>query len=170
MRRAGGWPAPSSGCGSAATALVGVLPDRPDRSQAAAKELLGEDFGGFVVSDRYAGYHFLDVLQQQFAGLTRFASWSSSPSARALPASSAQTRDGRTRSDRTSTTATSRSEHTLRLAARESSPRCESASRTLLSRATRGRHEKTANFCAGLLEEYEALWTFCEVPDIPLDQ
>ena len=49
----------------AANALVACFRIDPTRSQAAAKELLGEEFGGFVVSDRYAGYHFLDVLQQQ---------------------------------------------------------------------------------------------------------
>jgi hypothetical protein len=40
----------------------------------------------------------------------------------------------------------------------------------LLEQGARGRHVKTANFCAGLLEEYEALWTFCDVEgiDIPL--
>ena len=43
----------------------GVLPDRPVPLQAAAKELLGEDFGSFIITDRYAGYHWLDVLQQQ---------------------------------------------------------------------------------------------------------
>ncbi len=30
-------------------------------------------------------------------------------------------------------------------------------------------HTKTANFAAGLLEEYEALWTFCDVPDLAID-
>ena len=49
----------------AASALLACYRIDPSRSQAAAKALLGEDFGGFVVTDRYAGYHFLDVLQQQ---------------------------------------------------------------------------------------------------------
>ena len=49
----------------AASALVACFRIDPTRTQRAAKELLGEEFGGFVVSDRYAGYHFLDVLQQQ---------------------------------------------------------------------------------------------------------
>src|ERR1035437_7921713 len=49
----------------AANALVACFRIDPTRRQAAAKELLGEEFGGLVVSDRYAGYHFLDVLQQQ---------------------------------------------------------------------------------------------------------
>ena len=47
----------------AASALAACYRIDPHRSQAAAKELLGEDFGGFVISDRYAGYHFLDILQ-----------------------------------------------------------------------------------------------------------
>jgi transposase len=35
-----------------------------------------------------------------------------------------------------------------------------------LQRGVRGRHLKTRRFCAGLLDEYDALWTFCEVPGI----
>ena len=38
--------------------------------------------------------------------------------------------------------------------------------RTLLEKGARSRHRKTANLCAGLLCEYEALWTFCEAPGI----
>ena len=38
--------------------------------------------------------------------------------------------------------------------------------RQLLEQGTRGRHEKTANFCQGLLDEFDALWTFCEVDNI----
>lgn len=37
----------------------------PSRSQKAARALLGEDFGSLIITDRYAGYHWLDVLQQQ---------------------------------------------------------------------------------------------------------
>ena len=36
----------------------------------------------------------------------------------------------------------------------------------LLHEGARSRHPKTASFCAGLLDEYEALWTFGEVPDV----
>ena len=49
----------------AASALVACFRIDPTRSQKAAKALLGDEFGGFVISDRYTGYHFLDVLQQQ---------------------------------------------------------------------------------------------------------
>jgi len=49
----------------AASAFFACYRIDPSRSQRAAKQLIGEDFGGFVITDRYAGYHFLDVLQQQ---------------------------------------------------------------------------------------------------------
>ncbi|MBA3371260.1 MAG: transposase [Thermoleophilaceae bacterium] len=49
----------------AASALHACYRVDPSRSKAAAKELLGEDFGGFVVSDRYAGHHLLELLHQQ---------------------------------------------------------------------------------------------------------
>jgi transposase len=82
----------------AASALVACYRIDPSRSQAAAKALLGEDFGGFVISDRYAGYHFLDVVQQQLCwchyaelGIRAMSSASSSrsPSARAPPGGAA---------------------------------------------------------------------------------
>ncbi len=38
----------------------------------------------------------------------------------------------------------------------------------LLEQGARGQHEKTANFCSGLLGEYDALWTFCDVQDIEI--
>jgi transposase len=62
----------------AASALYACYRIDPSRSQRAAKDLLGEDFGGFVICDRYAGYHFLDVLQQQLC-------WSHYPDLRVMP-------------------------------------------------------------------------------------
>ena len=41
--------------------------------------------------------------------------------------------------------------------------------RGLLEHCAAGRHTRTANFAAGLLEEYEALWTFCDVPELRID-
>ena len=49
----------------AASSLMACYRIDPSRSQMAAKALLGEDFGSFIITDRYAGYHWLDVLQQQ---------------------------------------------------------------------------------------------------------
>ena len=42
--------------------------------------------------------------------------------------------------------------------------------KVLLEACAAGRHTRTANFAAGLLEEYEALWTFfCDVRDLQID-
>ena len=38
--------------------------------------------------------------------------------------------------------------------------------KTLLEQGVGGRHLKTRRFCAGLLDEYDALWTFCDVEGI----
>ncbi len=38
----------------------------------------------------------------------------------------------------------------------------------LLEHGARGRHQRTKNFCTGLLEEYDALWTFCDVQDLEI--
>jgi hypothetical protein len=48
------------------------------------------------------------------------------------------------------------------------SERCASSLQTLLHKRARGRDQKTANFCAGLLEEHNALWAFCEVRDLQI--
>ena len=149
----------------AASALMACYRIDPSRSQAAAKELLGEDFGSFIITDRYAGYHWLDVLQQQLCwchAIRQFVSLSE--------------RDG----------APGRLGHQLLKAAREVigchreylqdshdlawlhtrlAPHREQI-QTLLQTGVRGRHLKTRRFCAGLLDEYDALWTFCEVEGI----
>jgi transposase len=151
-----------------AAALVACYRIDPARSQRAAKALLGEDFGGFVVSDRYAGYHWLDVLQQQlcWAHVIRQLTEISE-------------RGG----------ACGRLGHALVEAAREVIARhraylehdhelawlqaglgpLRERIRALLAKGARTRHAKTANFCAGLLDEYDALWTFCAIPDLEIE-
>jgi transposase len=151
----------------ATTALAACYRIDPTRSQAAAKELLGEEFGGFVISDRYVGYHWLDVLQQQLC----WAHW-----IRSLVALSE--RSG----------APGKLGNRLLLAAREAirthrryleedrdlvwlreqlTPLREQI-HTLLEQGQRGRDQKTANYCGGLLAEYDALWSFCDVEDLRL--
>jgi hypothetical protein len=43
-----------------------------------------------------------------------------------------------------------------------------SASRSCSSKALAGGTRRPRNFCAGLLDEYDALWTFCGVEDIEI--
>lgn len=49
----------------AATATVAVFIIRDNRGGAVARELLGESFEGLLVSDRYAGYNFVDSERRQ---------------------------------------------------------------------------------------------------------
>lgn len=148
----------------AASALCACYRIDPHRSRAAAKELLGEDFGALLISDRYAAYRFLDVLQQQicYAHLIRqVTEISQTPGAagklggkllRALRKVIAIHRahleeDG----------------DLGRLKARLAPLR--SQIKQLLTEGSAGTHQRTARFCAGLISEYEALWTFCDVMD-----
>jgi transposase len=149
----------------AASALAACYRIDPRRSQQAAKKLLGEDFGSFAITDRYVGYHWLDVLQQQlcWAHLTRqlidLSERAGAPgklgrkllaAARAVIARHrAYLQDG----------------HDLAWLERELRPLREQI-QGLLGQGAHGRHAKTRNFCAGVLDEYPALWTFCEVPGI----
>lgn len=49
----------------AVTSFVSVFIIRFTRGQEAAKELLGECFGGFLVTDRWGGYNWVNKLQRQ---------------------------------------------------------------------------------------------------------
>jgi transposase len=114
----------------------------PSRSQQAAKALLGEDFASCIITDRYAGYHWLDVLQQQLCCAHLICQVTEISAPTAPPA-------------RTATTS-----HAGRVAA------AAQALQALLKQGPRGRHHKTSRLAAGLLSEFDARWTFCEVPGI----
>lgn len=149
----------------AASTLMACYRIDPHRSQAAAKELLGEDFGSFIITDRYAGYHWLDVLQQQLCwchairqlvGLSerdgapgRLGAKLLLDARQVIHSHREYLQDG----------------HELSWLQAQLRPSRERI-KALLEQGVRGRDQKTRNFCAGLLEEYDALWTFCEVPGI----
>jgi transposase len=149
----------------AASALIACYRIDPSRSQKAAKELLGEDFDGFLISDRYAGYHFLDVLQQQlcWAHVTRQVVEVSERAG--APGKLGQKLLEVAREVFAIHRAYLEGEHDLPWLERELAPLRDHIP-TLLEQGARGRHTKTANFCAGLLEEYDALWLFCEAPGV----
>lgn len=148
-----------------ASALHACYRIDPSRSQRAAKELLGEDFGGFVITDRYAGYHFLDVLQQQLCWahvIRQLVEISERPGAagklgRALVNAAREVIAAHRRY-------LEQGRGLAWLQAQLAPLRAQV--KALLEKGANGRHTRTARFCAGLLDEYEALWTFCEAPDI----
>lgn len=146
----------------AASSLVACYRIDPSRSQAAAKELLGEDFGGIAITDRYAGYHFLDVLQQQLCWChvkRQLVEISQRPGA---PGRLGAALAGAASEVFAAHRAYLQGGHELAWLHSQLQPLRERIE-GLLRKGARSRHAKTANFCAGLLEEYEALWTFCEV-------
>jgi transposase len=152
----------------AASALVACFRIDPTRSQAAAKELLGEEFGGFVVSDRYAGYHFLDVLQQQLCWCHVIR--------QLVEVSQRSGATGRRGTQLVKLARQVIATHRAFLAeghdadwlSDQLTP-LRAQIQVLLEQCAAGYHTRTANFAAGLLEEYEALWTFCDVPDLNID-
>jgi transposase len=151
----------------ASTALAACYRIDATRSQAAAKELLGEEFGGILISDRYAGYHFLDVLQQQLCWshvLRQLVEISQHDGAagrlgvkllaagrRVIHTHHQYVQDG----------------HDLSWLRAQLKPLRDEIEQ-LLEKGVRGHHQRTSNFCTGLLAEFDALWTFCDVQDMQI--
>lgn len=148
----------------AASALVACFKIDPTRSQAAAKALIGADFGGFVISDRYAGYHFLDVLQQQLCWCHVIRQF--------VEVSQRSGPPGRRGVQLVKLSKKVLAVHRAFLSEDHDAAWLESQLaplrariKGLLEQCARGRHIRTANFAAGLLSEYDALWTFCDVAE-----
>jgi transposase len=151
----------------ASSALAACFRIDPTRSQAAAKELLGEEFGGFVVSDRYTGYHWLDVLQQQLCWCHVIRQLVEVSERQHAPGKLGRKLVKAAREVIKIHRRYLQEDHDLDWLRVELQPLRERI-QELLEQGARGRHQRTANFCAGLLEEYDALWTFCDVQDIAI--
>ena len=158
---------------TATTAALVCYRIDPRRTQEAAKRLLGENFGGFLISDRYVGYHWLDVLQQQLCWahaarqLTELSERDGAPGklgSKLLALAGDIFRIHREHAPRLADA--DHPEHPALLALREQLNPLRASFKALLEQGTRSRHGKTARFCAGLLEEEPALWTFTEIPGI----
>ncbi len=151
----------------ATTALAACYRIDPHRSQAAAKELLGEEFGGFVICDRYVGYHWLDVLQQQLCWAHAIRQLVAVSERGGAPGKLGRKLLAAARAVINAHRRYLEEDQDLDWLREQLSPWREQI-QTLLETGARGRDQKTANFCAGLLEEYDALWTFCDVQDLQI--
>ena len=151
----------------ATTALAACYRIDPHRSQAAAKELLGEEFGGFVICDRYVGYHWLDVLQQQLCWAHAIRQLVALSERQGAPGKLGRKLLDAAREVIKTHRRYLQDDHDLDWLRAQLAPLREQI-QTLLEKGARGRDQKTANFCAGLLAEYDALWTFCDVQDLQI--
>jgi transposase len=152
----------------AASSLVACFRIDPARSQRAAKALLGEEFGGFVISDRYTGYHFLDVLQQQLCWCHVIRQLVEVSQRTGVAGRRGTQLVGLAREVIAVHREFLADSHDADWLSGKLAPR-RAQIRALLEQCAAGDHTKTANFAAGLLEEYDALWTFCDVPDLQID-
>ena len=136
------------------------------RDRDATRALLGDDPEGVIVSDRYAVYLYIDATKRQLclAHLLRdFVALGERAGApgrlgRQLKRCLADTfkilnQSGRDRAD-------------LSVLAADLAP-CRQRLQELLQQGARGRDKQTARFCEGLLERYDALWTFTRIAGVP---
>ena len=149
---------------AAVDAALFQIATRRDRD--ATRALLGDDPGGVIVSDRYSVYLYIDASKRQLclAHLLRdFVALGERAGApgrlgRKLERCLADafkilSQPGRDREDLTALQADLAS--------------CRQQLQTLLEQGSRGHDQRTARFCAGLLERYDALWTFTRVVGVP---
>lgn len=151
----------------AASSLLACYRIDPSRSQRAAKDLLGADFGAIAVTDRYRGYLWLDVLQQQLCWahvIRQLRSLSERGGApgrlgtKLLQAAGAIFAAHRRYSE---------GGGDLDVLKRQLKP-VRAQIEGLLVQGARCRDKRTSTFCRGLLDDWDALWTFCEIEGIPL--
>ena len=159
------WPGARRWAWLASTEQIAVYHLTDSRAARVAKLLLGEDFKGILVSDRYGGYGWIDPAQRQ-------ACWSH------------LLRDFQVLADRSGRTAK------LGRALKQTASQILAAHRAhqtdgrlvawnepelvdlhdrlmdLLEQGTRMRDQKTSRFCAGLLDLWPALWNFTETPGV----
>lgn len=151
----------------ASSSLAACYRIDPSRSQKAAKELLGADFGAIAVTDRYKGYYWLDVLQQQMCWahiIRQFQALSERGGApgrfgkKLLRAAGEIFNYHREYLE---------GEKDLDWLKEKLSPTRKRLNDLLIA-GTRSRDKKSASFCRGLLADWDALWTFCEIENVPL--
>jgi transposase len=152
----------------AATSLVACYRIDPSRSQKAAKALIGEDFGGFAITDRYAGYHFLEVLQQQLCWAHVIRQLIEVSERKGPAGAFGKDLVNLARSVIAAHRQFLCEEHDPQWLAEALAPLRRRIQERLKDCTTCG-HQRTERFARGLLEEYAALWTFAEHTHLQID-
>ncbi len=149
----------------AVTSLVSVFMIRCSRGQAVAKELLGEAFGGYLVSDRWGGYNWVALAQRALCWAHLIRDFKKVEDRGGVSAEIGSKlleyvqkmfhlwhlfTDGEL----------SRSELQLKMKP------IRKAIEELLAKGTTCGHAKTQRTCKRILKVKQALWTFIDVPGI----
>lgn len=159
------WPGKRRWAWHAGTDQIAVYHLTHTRAAEVAKRLLGEDFDGILVSDRYGAYNWLDPTQRQ-------ACWSHLlRDFQALAERGGRTaRLGRQLKQTASEVLAAHRAHEVdgRLVAWNEPELLNLHHRLmdLLEQGARMRDERTSRFCAGLLDLWPALWNFTEIPGV----
>jgi transposase len=146
----------------AATSLVAVFRIASSRSSEVAKALLGEDFAGFLTTDRWSAYNWYDTALRQlcWSHLTRDFQGFVDRGGEGAPIGQALLRERNRMFKwwhrvREGTLARAEFEHRMRKVERNVG--------RLLRQAVVCAEEKTASMAAKILQLEEALWTFVQV-------
>lgn len=159
------WPGQRRWAWLAATREIAVYRLASSRAAKVAKDILGEDFAGVLVSDRYGGYSWLDPGQRQacWAHLSRdFQALADrggriAKLGRALKKTASEILEIHRRHEAEGRLVAWHEPELLDLHHRLMD---------LLEQGARMHDEKTSRFCDGLLDLWPALWNFTETAGV----
>ena len=159
------WPGVRRWAWLASTDEIAVYHLTDTRAARIAKDLLGEDFDGVLVSDRYGAYNWLDPAQRQacYSHLLRDFQALAERGGRIA-------RLGRALKQTAGEILAAHRAHQAegRLVAWHEPELLDLHHRLmdLLEQGARMRDDRTSRFCCGLLDLWPALWSFTETPGV----
>jgi transposase len=149
---------------AAVDAALFQIATRRDRD--ATRALLGDDPGGVIVSDRYSVYLYIDASKRQLC-LAHLLRDFVALGERARAPGRLGRKLERCLADAFKILNQPERDMENLTALRADLASCRQQLQTLLEQGARGHDERTARFCAGLLERYDALWTFTRIAGVP---
>jgi transposase len=149
---------------AAVDAALFQIATRRDRD--ATRALLGDDPGGVIVSDRYSVYLYIDASKRQLC-LAHLLRDFVALGERARAPGRLGRKLERCLADAFKILNQPERDMENLTALRADLASCRQQLQTLLEQGARGHDQRTARFCAGLLERYDALWTFTRIAGVP---
>ena len=131
----------------------------PSRARYVATSLVGEDFTGILVSDRYAVYDYVDAEKRQICWAHLLRDFTRIAARVGLA--------GRTGRGLLGAGYVIFRWHTQRRTAAQFDPLCRRIKRLLVQGSTQTQCTRTANTCANLLKLWPAMWTFLGNSAVP---